>query len=108
MRKIETAMNQAIASGKDWRSANTSVSHRETEFGVIADVKLYGNLIASVGDYGITLHDGGRRSNITKSRLNAILQANGRPGDGIFQRKGEWFIQYDGNVEPFESGGTLG
>ena len=108
MRKIETAMNQAITSGKDWRSANTSVTHRDTEFGMVADVKLHGNLIASVGDYGITLYDGGWRSNTTKSRLNAILKGNGRPGDGIFQMNHEWFIQYDGNVEPFESGGTLG
>jgi hypothetical protein len=108
MRKIETAMNQAITSGKDWKSGNTTVAHRDTEFGIVSDVRLHGNLIASVGNYGITLHDGGWRSNTTKSRLNAILRANGRPGDGIFQKDYKWFIQYDGNVEPFESGGTLG
>jgi hypothetical protein len=80
MRKIETAMNQAITSGKDWKSGNTTVAHRDTEFGIVSDVRLHGNLIASVGNYGITLHDGGWRSNTTKSRLNAILRANGRPG----------------------------
>jgi hypothetical protein len=108
MRKIECLMNEAIAAGKDWRNGNTSVAIRDTEFGKVADVKLHGNLIAHVGDYGITLYDGGWRTNTAKSRLNAILQANGLPGDGIFQKNHEWFIQYDGNIEPFESGGTLG
>jgi hypothetical protein len=108
MRKIETAMNQAIASGKDWRSANTSVSHRETEFGVVSDVRLHGNLIASISECAITLYDGGWQSAITKSRLNAILRANGLPGDGVFQRDFQWFLQYSGKVEPFQSGATLG
>jgi hypothetical protein len=112
MRKIETAMNQAIASGKCWRSGNTEVCHREAYFGewksTVAEVKLHGNLIASISECGITLYDGGWRSNTTKSRLNAILRANGKPGDGIFQKNHKWFLQYDGNVEPFESGATLG
>ena len=108
MRKIEAAMNQAIVSGKDWRSANTSVSHRETEFGMVSDVKLHGNLIASISEFSVTLYDGGWRSNTTKSRLNAILKVSGRPGDSVFQKNHQWFLSYDGKVEPFESGATLG
>jgi hypothetical protein len=108
MRKIETAMNAAIASGADWRSGNTRVEHRHTNIGRVADVYLHNNLIAMIGDCSITLYDGGRRSATTKSRLNAILQANGKPGDSVFQRDHKWFLSYDGNVECFESGATLG
>ena len=108
MRKIESLMNAAIANGKDWRSGNTAVTHRETILGTVAEVRLHGNLISMVSENRITLYDGGWRSNTTKSRLNAVLRANGLPGDSVFQRNHEWFISYDGNTEPFESGAMLG
>jgi hypothetical protein len=109
MRKIEAAMNAAIASGADWSSGNTRVEHRHTAgIGRVADVYLHNNLIAMVGDCSITLCDGGWRSATTKSRLNAILRANGKPGDSVFQRNHKWFLSYDGKVEDFESGATLG
>jgi hypothetical protein len=36
------------------------------------------------------------QSNTTKSRLNAILQVHGLPGEGVFQKKGQWFLNYAG------------
>ena len=88
MRKIERLMNAAITSGKDWQSGNTMVTHQDG----VAFVFLHGNNIAQVGDNFIRLFDGGWQSNTTKSRLNAILCEHGLPGEGIFQKKFEWFI----------------
>jgi hypothetical protein len=99
MRKIETAMNQAIQSEKDWKLDNTEVATVDG----ISKVYLFGNLIAEIGETFITLYDGGFRSNTTKSRLNAILQKHGN-GEGIYQKKGQWFVSLkDGDV-PFFSG----
>ena len=97
MRKIEAQMNQAIANNQDWRSANTRV---EFIGGVdecgnqqgVSFVFLHGNKIAEVGNTFIRLFDGGWQSNTTKSRLNAILKEHGLPGEGIFQKKFEWFV----------------
>jgi hypothetical protein len=88
MRKIETLMNAAITNGTDFRSANTNVVQADG----IAVVLLHGNKIAEVGDNFVRLFDGGWQSNTTKSRLNAILSEHGLPGEGIFQKKFEWFI----------------
>lgn len=88
MRKIERLMNAAITASKDWTLDNTSVINIDG----VSEVRLHGNLIAEVGDNFIRLFDGGWQSNTTKSRLNAILQVHGRPGEGIFQKKWEWFI----------------
>ena len=103
MRKIETLMNQAIQNEKDWKLDNTEVincSH-------VSDVFLYGNLIARIGETWIELFDGGYQSNTTKSRLNAILQEHGCPGEYIFQKKGQWFINYNNATIPFFSGMRL-
>lgn len=81
-------MNAAIAAGNDWKLTNTEV---QTIDGV-SFVFLHGNKIAEVGDNFIRLFDGGWQSNTTKSRLNAILREHGMPGEGIFQKKWEWFI----------------
>ena len=100
MRKIETLMNKAIENGNDWSLANTRV---ET-FGDIAHVYLHGNLISKIGEGWIQLFDGGWQSNTTKSRLNAILEANGLPGERVFQRNFQWFVNYNGSPVPFFSG----
>jgi hypothetical protein len=101
MRKIETLMNAAITNGTDFRSANTNVVQADG----IAVVLLYGNKIAEVGDNFVRLFDGGVQSNTTKSRLNAILQVHGLPGEGVFQKKGQWFLNYAGRCAiPFFSG----
>ncbi len=88
MRKIETQMNAAISNSEDFKSANTRVENIDG----VSFVFLHGNKIAEVGDRFIRLFDGGWQSNTTKSRLNAILSEHGLPGEGIFQKKFEWFI----------------
>ena len=88
MRKIESQMNAAISAGGDWKSGNTAVVNADG----ISVVLLHGNKIAEVGDNFVRLFDGGWQSNTTKSRLNAILSEHGLPGEGIFQKKFEWFI----------------
>lgn len=104
MRKIERQMNAAIRDSKDWKNANTMVTNHDG----VSFVFLHGNLIAEVGDTFIKLHDGGWQSNTTKSRLNAILNEHGCPGEGIFQKQFEWFMRLsDGTVIPFFSGMRL-
>ena len=89
MRKIEKEMNAAIAAGKNWSKANTTV----TMDGEVAEVRLHGNLIAKIGEGFIQVFDGGWQSNTTKSRLNAIFDGNGIPGEGVFQKNWQWFIR---------------
>lgn len=89
MRKIERLMNDAITNGKEFKLANTMVTHHDG----VAFVFLHGNNIAQIGDNFIRLFDGGWQSNTTKSRLNAILRVHGEPGDCVFQKKWEWFVQ---------------
>ena len=92
MRKIETEMNAAIASGTNWSKANTSVTFE----GEVAEVRLHGNLIAKIGEGFIELFDGGWQTTTTKSRLNAILDANGLPGERVFAKRFEWFVSQAG------------
>lgn len=103
MRKIETEMNAAIASGKEWRKANTSVTFE----GEVAEVRLHGNLIAKIGEGFIELFDGGWQSTTTKSRLNAILSENGLPGERVFAKQFNWFVSQAGGAVPFFSGMRL-
>ena len=88
MRKIESQMNAAITNSKDWKSGNTEV----TNIDGVSYVYLHGNKIAEVGNSFIRLFDGGWQTVTTKSRLNAILSEHGLPGEGIFQKKFEWFV----------------
>jgi len=104
MRKIEQQMNDAIASGNDMKIKNTVVSY-DAKLDTVK-VFLHGNLIAELGDYFVQIFDGGFKSATTKSRLNAILSANGCDGDNVFQKGGEWFItdSTKGQVIPFRNG----
>ena len=103
MRKIETLMNDAITNGTDFRSANTNVVQADG----IAVVLLHGNKIAEVGDNFVRLFDGGYQSNTTKSRLNAILAEHGCPGESVFQKNFQWFVNFQGAPIPFFSGMRL-
>ena len=102
MRKIETQMNMAIKSQKNWSSGNTQVI---TDNG-FSRVFLHGNHIANVfddvvnGDYKkvVQLFDGGWQSNTTKSRLNAIL-FEFVTGFSVFQKNWEWFVSDFQNVK---------
>ena len=105
MRKIESLMNAAIKEGKDFKMDNTEVlyfsGHDKSQ------VYLYGNLIAEVGPTYIELFDGGHQTATTKSRLNAILSAHGLPGEYVFQKNYDWFVQYNDSPLPFFSGMRL-
>jgi hypothetical protein len=103
MRKIEVLMNSAIKAGKDFKLDNTEVVVCSN----VVDVFLYGNLIARIGETWMELFDGGHQTATTKSRLNAILSAHGLPGEYIFQKNYDWFVQYNGSPLPFFSGMRL-
>lgn len=103
MRKIERLMNAAINNSQDWKLDNTSVEYFSGMD--ISRVYLHGNLIAEVGPTYIELFDGGWQTPTTKSRLNAILSEHGIPGEGVFQKAGQWFFKSnDYGVIPFFSG----
>ena len=103
MRKIEALMNDAISASIDWKLDNTEVICCSN----VSDVFLYGNLVARIGETWIELFDGNHQTATTKSRLNAILFKHGMAGECVFQKKGEWFVNYDGAVIPFFSGMRL-
>jgi hypothetical protein len=100
MRKIEKAMNSAIANGTEWKKDNTEVYTHNS----VAYVYFYGKKIAEIGEGWIRLFDGGYQTATTKSRLNAILEENGLPGEKVFQKAGKWFVQYQGAPIPFVDG----
>jgi hypothetical protein len=103
MRKIERLMNKAITEGKDFKLDNTEVVSCTN----VSDVFLHGNLIARIGETWIELFDGGWQTATTKSRLNAILAEYGCPGECVFQKNFQWFINYNGATIPFFSGMRL-
>ena len=103
MRKIESLMNNAIAKGVDFKLDNTEVICCSN----VSDVFLHGNLIARIGGTWIELFDGGWQSVTTKSRLNAILSEHGIPGECVFQKNFQWFVQQEGGAIPFFSGMRL-
>ena len=90
MRKIEQLMCDAIEYGKNWSNANTRVEQDPDSSS--SYVYLHGNHIATVTDNDVTIYDGGWQTVTTKSRLNAICDRFCIAGEGVFQRKGEWFI----------------
>ena len=112
MRKIERLMNVAISESKDFKLDNTEVITLNNMGENVSFVYLHGNLIAMVDDKGIKLYDGGWQSNTTKSRLNAILDEHGIPGEGVFQKNFNWFIRlYNGTeffTTEFRNGMRLG
>ena len=100
MRKIETEMNSAVLTRRNFSKANTSVSINDR----IAEVRLHGNLIARVGDNFVQILDGGWQSVTTKSRLNALL-SDVSPDGSVFQKDYVWYYNSSkvGTV-PFFSG----
>ena len=103
-RKIEREMNAAIASGKEWRKANTEVTHNADG---VACVYLHGHKIAEIGEGWIQLWSHGYETTTTKSRMNAILAENGIPGECVFQKAFNWFVQQEGGPIPFFDGMRL-
>lgn len=78
MRKIEAQMLLAIASRKDWSSANTRVAVTYFAHGdkIIdrATVYLHNSPIAEISADSVTINNCGYPTATTKSRLNAILR----------------------------------
>ena len=103
MRKIETQIVNAIKENKDLKIANSEVISCSN----VSDVYLHGNLIARIGETWMELFDCGYQTTTTKSRLNALLSAFGMEGEYIFQKKGQWFINYQGAPIPFFNGMRL-
>ena len=103
MRKIEKEMNKAIANGVNWKQDNTAVVNADG----ISFVLLYGKKIAEIGENWIRLFDGGYQTATTKSRLNAILEENGLPGEKVFQKAHNWYVNYKGAPIAFFSGMML-
>jgi hypothetical protein len=101
-RKIEQQMNNAINQEIDWKKDNTEVINIEG----VSFVYLYNNLIAMIADTWLELFDAGYQTHTTKSRLNAILRAHGN-GEYVYQKKGEWFLNYSGSSIPFFNGMRL-
>ena len=95
-------MNNAIRTGRNFSSANTSVNHDSEG----ANVYLHRNHIATVKDNSILLFDGGWQSNTTKSRLNALCYEFSY-GARVFQKNFEWFVGYKNLTEDFANGFEL-
>ena len=91
MRKIEQQMIAAIKAKRNWASGNTSVHYSEDYKS--STVYLHGNLIAIVYENDAELFDSGYQTVTTKSRLNAICQEFGIPGEGIFQKDFQWYVR---------------
>ena len=92
MRKVESNMVAAIRSRKNLRCGNTVVEQGESGY---AEVRLFGNRIAQLNYINglIELSDCGYRTATTKSRLNVLLDSftNTGGGQGIYQRRHEWY-----------------
>ncbi|MGL5689744.1 MAG: hypothetical protein ACRDD8_02895 [Bacteroidales bacterium] len=105
MRQIEKDMLRAIKAKENFKKSNTSVYVMAD--GLSANVRLHGNLIATVfykddKPNAIQIFDGGWQSNTTKSRLNALLD---RINVGVCQIHYRWFFKYtDGHTKGFENG----
>jgi len=106
MRKIERQMIDAVVNKNDWHKDNTEVLYSPSRN--VCCVYLHKNLIATIDKYQVEIYDGGRQSNTTKSRLNAII--NGLCDGtmcGVFQKNYEWFIHDHIDTIPFEHGYTF-
>jgi hypothetical protein len=88
MRKIEVLMNNAISTGKDFKSGNTSV----ITISDVSFVYLYDNLIATITDNSVEVYDGDHQTATTKSRLNAILKEHAIKGECIVQKNFKWYV----------------
>ena len=105
MRKIESLMCQAVSNNQDWRLANTEVQYDATTGN--STVYLHGNHIATVTEDTMVIYDGGMQSNTTKSRLNALCNMFCQPGEGVFQKAYQWYVNINDTTVPFTNGFTF-
>ena len=101
MRKIERQLIQAINTpGSKLSSSNTQVRWSDDQSYV--EVLLHGHIIASINFARgwMVLSNCGYRTNVTKSRLNAIL-SDLLPSARIFAKSYEWFISFGDQTAEF-------
>ena len=69
-------------------------------------VILHGTAVVSWDKNTISLNSGGWRTVTTKARMN---QASNEYGLGytVWQDRGEWYVNYKGNIVPFEDNMTF-
>ena len=113
MRLIETNMNKAIRSKKNFSSSNTTVQtstfFNNDVYSEESKVFLHGNHIATYDHVNkeLSLFDGGWQSNTTKSRLNALCYELAT-GFSVFQKNWTWYVsQFSGRTEQFFNGQIL-
>jgi hypothetical protein len=94
MRKIESDMVAAIRSRRDYKCGNTQVLQADRENGY-GEVRLHGNIISrfNYNNGIIEFADCGYRTATTKSRLNALIHAFTKKGQGIYQKDFQWYWQ---------------
>lgn len=90
MRKLEREMCDAIHGGcTHWSSCNTSVI-KDAEG--IHHVYLHGNEIAQLDNNWIKVRHAGWKTNVTRSRLRALLSDFAMESDSIYQKDSIWYI----------------
>ncbi len=95
MRQITDKSVQALKLGHTFSSGNTNVSptHKGVNF------HLHGHLIAQKTNEGLFITNCGYFTNVTKERLNGILEAHGFTK--IYQKAGVWYLNgqaWDGEL----------
>jgi hypothetical protein len=102
MRKISRDAAEAFKYNEAFKRDNTEVI--VTDKKVV--MKLHGNTIA-IKDFlaggEVRLDNCGYTTNVTKERLNAIIEAYGKPHTKIFQKDSVWYRHTDaGSVNTFD------
>ena len=99
-------MNRAIVNKNDWSNSNTFVDYNSNTN--CSTVVLHRTAIATYdhNTQALKLNTGGRHSNTTKSRLNAILQ--GIIGCArVYQKQFDWYLSYNNQTVDFWDGMIL-
>lgn len=100
---IDSAYDEALAflGKRDAKKAGPNTDVIRGDGNVL--VRYHGNLIVIYEPGRITLNSQGYRTYTTKERINWFLPE----GYGLFQKRGEWFVQGPGGTEPFKDGMVL-
>lgn len=91
MRQVTFNAVQAFNANKKFKQSNTEVTTSPNEYGIVADLKLHGNIIAQKyttinGSVDLFISACGWLTPTTKERLNGL------DGVSIYQRKGKWYL----------------
>lgn len=96
MQTIEKEMIEAIKAKKNWSKNNTSTHYNEHESLTI--VRLHSSIIAEIRYTDeITLlkvTNAGYKTNVTRNRLNVLINEFGLLVSGIHQKNYKWYITY--------------